>query len=73
VSSIAEHNVIYGSVSATIVLLLWFCSSAQIFLLGAEFTAEYRSWRRAGKPLETRPLTEWMDGWSPTREMEMSE
>lgn len=68
VSNFAEYNVIYGSVGAIIVFLLWSYLSAQILLLGAEFTAEYSRWRRAGRPLETRPLREWMDGWSPTRE-----
>ncbi len=70
VSNFAAYNVIYGSVEAIIAFLLWSYLSAQIFLLGAEFTAEYSRWRRAGRPLETRPLREWMADWSPLREIE---
>jgi uncharacterized BrkB/YihY/UPF0761 family membrane protein len=57
-------------VGTIIVFLLWSYLSAQIFLLGAEFTAEYSRWRRAGRPVETRPLHEWMADWSPARESE---
>jgi membrane protein len=72
VSNFASYNVIYGSVGAIIVFLLWSYLSAQIFLLGAEFTAEYSRWRRAGRPLETRPLHEWMADWSPASGIEES-
>jgi membrane protein len=70
VSNIATYNVIYGSVGAVIAFMLWCYLSGQIILLGAEFTAEYSRWRRAGRPVETRLLHEWMAGWSPTRELE---
>ena len=68
--NIATYNVIYGSVGAIIAFLLWCYLSGQILLLGAEFTAEYSRWRRAGRPMETRPLGEWMADWSRTREIE---
>jgi membrane protein len=43
----------YGAAGALIVLLLWVYYSAQIFLLGAEFT---KTWSdlRTGKPLKTQ-------------------
>jgi uncharacterized BrkB/YihY/UPF0761 family membrane protein len=41
-------------------LLLWFYLSAHILLLDAEFTAEHSRWRRAGCPVETRSLREWI-------------
>jgi hypothetical protein len=34
-----------------------------ILLLGAEFTAQYTYWRRVGRPLETRMLSEWIEEW----------
>jgi membrane protein len=68
-ANLATYNVIYGSVGAIIAFLLWAYLSAQIFLLGAEFTAEYSRWRRAGRLVETRPLREWLADWSPQREM----
>jgi membrane protein len=39
----------YGAAGALIVILLWVYYSAQIFLLGAEFTKVYSDLRR-GKP-----------------------
>ena len=66
----ATYNVIYGSVGAIIAFLLWAYLSAQIFLLGAEFTAEYSRWRQAKRPMETRPLSEWLADWSPQRAIE---
>jgi membrane protein len=71
--SFASYNVIYGSVGTIIGFLLWSYLSAQIFLLGAEFTAEYNRWRRAGRPVETRLLREWMADWSPVREVKAGE
>jgi membrane protein len=65
VSNVADYEAIYGSVEAIIAFLLWCYLSGQIILLGAEFTAEHRRWRRAGRPVEARPLSEWMAGWSP--------
>jgi len=70
VSNLADYDEMYGSVEAIIVFLLWCYLSGQIMLLGAEFTAEYGRWRRAGRPMETRPLHEWTAGWSPSREIE---
>ena len=61
---------VYGSVGAIIAFLLWSYLSGQLFLLGAEFTAEYSRWRRAGRPVETRPLSEWLADWSPQRAIE---
>jgi membrane protein len=72
VSNIADYD-IYGSVQAIIVFMLWCYLSGQILLLGAEFTAEHSRWRRAGRPVETRPLHEWTAGWSPSSEFEMGE
>lgn len=71
--NVATYNVIYGSVGAVIAFMLGCYLSGQILLLGAEFTAEYTRWRRAGRPMETRPLGEWMAGWSPTRVIEEGE
>ena len=70
--SFATYNVIYGSVGAIIAFLLWSYLSAQILLLGAEFTAEYSHWRRAGRPVETQPVSVWMADWSPQRATEES-
>ena len=70
ISNFSSYNVIYGSVGAIIVFLLWCYLSGQLLLLGAEFTAEVGRWRRAGRPIETRPLGEWMADWSPIRESE---
>ena len=70
VGNVANYDAIYGSVEAIIAFLLWCYLSGQIILLGAEFTAEYSRWRRAGRPMETRPLSEWMAGWSRTSEIE---
>jgi membrane protein len=72
VANYADYE-IYGSVSAIIVFMLWAYLSGQILLLGAEFTAEYGRWRHAGRPVETRPLHEWMDGWTPSQEIEEGE
>ena len=73
VSNFATYNVIYGSVGTIIAFLLWCYLTGQILLLGAEFTAEYSRWRLAGRPVETRPLSEWMADWSPLRETEAGE
>ena len=73
VGNFASYSVIYGSVGAIIAFLLWCYLSGQLLLLGAEFTAEVSRWRRAGRPVETRPLSEWMADWSPLREMEAGE
>jgi membrane protein len=73
VSNFASYSVIYGSVGAIIVFLLWCYLSAQLLLLGAEFTAEVSRWRRAGRPVETQPLHEWMADWSSSRETEAGE
>jgi membrane protein len=60
VSNIATYSVIYGSVGAIIAFILWSYLSGQLILLGAEFTVVYSRWRRGGRPIETRPLGEWM-------------
>ena len=40
VSKLGNYDKIYGSVSAVVILLLWFYWSAYIILLGAELNAE---------------------------------
>ncbi len=60
----ARYSLVYGSVGAVIAFVLWSYLSAMILLLGAEFTAQYAQWRRAGRPLETRPPREWIEEWS---------
>ena len=65
-ANFATYNMIYGSVATIIVFLLWCYLSAQILLLGAEFTAENSRWREAGRPIEIRPLREWMADRLPT-------
>lgn len=62
--NIASYSLIYGSVGAIIGFLLWAYLSAQILLLGAEFTAQYSEWRKAGRPIESRPPGQWMNEWS---------
>jgi membrane protein len=53
---------IYGAAGGIIVLLVWVYYSAQIFLLGAEFTKvwaeHYGSQRRKNKDYETSPSLE---------------
>jgi membrane protein len=73
VSNFADYDTMYGSVGAIIVFLLWCYLSGQIILLGAEFTAEHSRWRRAGRPVETRPFHEWTADWSPSTESETGE
>lgn len=63
-ATFARHSLIYGSVGAIIGFLLWAYLSAMILLIGAEFTAQYTAWRKAGRPLESRPLSQWMNEWS---------
>jgi membrane protein len=63
-SNFARYSLIYGSVGAIIGFLLWSYLSAMILLIGAEFTAQHTAWRRAGRPVEPRPLSEWMGAWS---------
>ncbi len=63
-ANVASYSLIYGSVGAIIGFLLWAYLSAQILLLGAEFAAQYSEWRKAGHPIESRPLGEWMNEWS---------
>ena len=63
-SSIASYNLIYGSVGAIIGFLLWSYLSAMILLIGAEFAAQHTAWRREGRPIESRPLRQWMGEWS---------
>jgi membrane protein len=60
----ANYSLIYGSLGAVIGFLLWAYLSAMIVLLGAEFTAQYSAWRRAGRPIESRPPRQWFAEWS---------
>jgi membrane protein len=61
--NIARYSLIYGSVGAIIGFLLWAYLSAMILLIGAEFAAQLTHWRKAGRPIETRPPTQWMEEW----------
>jgi membrane protein len=63
-SNFARYSLIYGSVGAIIGFLLWSYLSAMILLIGAEFTAQHTAWRRAGRPIESRPPGEWVSTWS---------
>lgn len=63
-ANFATYNLVYGSVGAIIGFLLWAYLSAMILLLGAEFTAQYAAWRKSGRPVESQPIGQWMDGWS---------
>lgn len=63
-ANVANYNLVYGSVGAIIGFLLWAYLSAMILLVGAEFTARHCEWRKAGYPIESRPLGQWMKEWS---------
>jgi membrane protein len=63
-ANFARHSLIYGSVAVIIGILLWAYLSAMILLAGAEFTAQHTQWRRAGRPIESRPPRQWMTEWS---------
>jgi membrane protein len=63
-ANFARYSLIYGSVGAIIGFLLWSYLSAMILLMGAEFTAQYHAWREAGRPTESRPISQWMNVWS---------
>jgi membrane protein len=63
-ANFARYSLIYGSVGAIIGVLLWAYLSAMIILLGAEFTAQHTRWRRAGRPIESRPPRKWIQEWS---------
>jgi membrane protein len=63
-ANFARYNLIYGSVGAIIGFLLWAYISAMILLVGAEFTAQLTAWRRAGRPIESRPPSQWIGEWS---------
>lgn len=63
-ANVASYSLIYGSVGAIIGFLLWAYLGAMILLIGAEFTAQYSEWRRAGRPIESQPPRQWMNEWS---------
>jgi membrane protein len=63
-ANFARYSLIYGSVGAIVVFLLWCYLSAMIVLAGAEFTAQHTHWRKAGRPIEDRPPGQWMSDWS---------
>lgn len=63
-ANFARYSLIYGSVGAIIGFLLYAYLSAMILLLGSEFTAQHMAWRRSGRPVESRPLSQWVDEWS---------
>jgi membrane protein len=63
VGGVVRTNPIYGSVGGIAAFLLWAYWGAMVLLTGASFTAQYSRWRQAGRPLEERPLREWMAAW----------
>ncbi len=63
-SNVAAYSLVYGSVGAIIGFLLWAYLGATILLIGAEFTAQHTAWLRAGRPLESRPLGQWVNSWT---------
>lgn len=63
-ANFASYSLIYGSVGAIIGFLLWAYLSAMLLLIGAEFTAQHTFWRRAGRPVETRPPSQWLQEWT---------
>jgi membrane protein len=63
-ANVATHSLVYGSVGAIIGFLLWAYLSAMILLIGAEFTAQHTAWRKANRPVESAPLSQWMNEWS---------
>ena len=63
-ANVATHSLIYGSVGVIIGFLLWAYLSAMILLIGAEFTAQQTAWRKADRPVESVPLSQWMNEWS---------
>jgi membrane protein len=73
VGNIASYNVVYGSVGAIIAFLLWSYLSAQLIVLGAEFTVVHSRWRRAGRPPEIRPLADLIADPSSVKRFEGSE
>jgi membrane protein len=46
----ANYQLIYGSISSIIVLLVWIYLSAFIIIVGAEFTFQYSRMKQAGNP-----------------------
>jgi membrane protein len=63
-ANVATHSLVYGSVGVIIGFLLWAYLSAMILLIGAEFTAQQTAWRNADRPVESVPLSQWMNEWS---------
>ena len=63
-ANVATYSLIYGSVGVIIGFLLWAYLSAMILLIGAEFTAQHTAWRKAGRHVESAPLSQWMNEWS---------
>ncbi len=62
-ANFARYSLVYGSVGVIIGFLLWAYLSAMIVLMGAEFTAQHTQWRRAGRPIESRPPHQWIEEW----------
>jgi membrane protein len=63
-ANVATYSLVYGSVGAIIGFLLWSYLSAMILVIGAEFTAQHTAWRKAGCPIESLPLGQWVREWS---------
>jgi membrane protein len=63
-ANVATYSLVYGSVGAIIGFLLWAYLGAMILLIGAEFTAQHTAWRRAGRPIESRPISQWVNSWT---------
>ncbi len=63
-ANVATYSLVYGSVGAIIGFLLWAYLGAMILLIGAEFTAQHTAWRRSGRPIESRPISQWVNSWT---------
>ncbi len=63
-ANVATYSLVYGSVGAIIGFLLWAYLGAMILLIGAEFTAQHTAWRRAGRPIESRSISQWVNSWT---------
>ena len=53
VGNLASFSLVYGSLSAVIVLMVWIYISAIILLIGAEFSSEFSRWRLGARNPDT--------------------
>lgn len=56
VEHFANYSVIYGTLEAVIVLLMWLYMTAVILILGAELNAALQTVRAAIYPADTDPI-----------------